>query len=336
MSQLDESHPHVPVLLNQVISLLAPRPGGRYVDATAGAGGHLEAILTESAPDGQCLGLDRDESALELCRSRLSRFESRVKFVRDDFRNLGQVLDRIGWGAPQTLDGLLLDIGVSSMHLDQPSRGFSFRTSGPLDMRMDQTQGPTASDLVNDLDERSLAGLIDGLGEERFARRVARAIVDRRSYRAFEETTDLADCIANAIPRQRRQSPGGTPTIHPATRTFQALRIAVNGELDALGSVIPQALRAVRPGGRIAIISFHSLEDRIVKLAFSRAAGRCECPPRLPVCICGATASVRVLTPKPLVATEDETNQNPRSRSARLRVVEVGAGEETQGPRRDW
>ena len=336
MSTSHEAHPHVPVLLNQVISLLAPKPGGRYVDATAGAGGHLEAILTETAPDGQCLGIDRDETALELCRSRLHQFASRVKFVRDDFRNLAQVLDRVGWGETQSLDGILLDIGVSSMHLDQPNRGFSFRTSGPLDMRMDQTRGQTASDLVNDLDERSLADLIDNLGEERFARRVARAIVDRRAYRPFEETTDLADCIAKVMPRQRPQSPAGAPALHPATRTFQALRIAVNGELDALVSVIPQALRAVRPGGRIAIISFHSLEDRIVKLAFSRAAGRCVCPSRLPVCICGATASVRVLTRKPLVPTKDETNQNPRCRSARLRVVEVGATRGNQGPSRDW
>ena len=326
----------MPVLLRQVINLLAPQPGGRYVDATAGAGGHLEAILTQSGPDGQCLGMDRDASALDLCRSRLQRFGSRVKFVRDDFRNLGQVLAGIGWGEPSSVDGILLDIGVSSMHLDQPDRGFSFRSSGPLDMRMDQSRGQTAANLVNDLDERSLADLIDQFGEERLARRVARAIVERRAYRAFVETTDLADCIASVMPRQRRQSAGRAPAIHPATRTFQALRIVVNGELEALDSVIPQALRAVRPGGRIAIICFHSLEDRIVKLAFSRAAGRCVCPPRLPVCVCGATATVRVLTPKPLVATEDETNQNPRSRSARLRVVAVGTSGANQGPNRDW
>lgn len=335
MSSPLELYAHVPVLLRKVVNLLEPRPGGRYVDATAGAGGHLEAILTQSAPDGVCLGIDRDASALDLCRSRLQPFGSRVQFERDNFRNLGNVLARIGWGEPGSVDGILLDIGVSSMHLDQPERGFSFRSSGPLDMRMDQSHGQSAADLVNGMDERSLADVIDRFGEERFARRVARAIVDRRSSRAFVETTDLADCIASVVPRQRRQSADGAPAIHPATRTFQALRIAVNGELDALDSVIPQAVRAVRPGGRIAIICFHSLEDRIVKLAFSRAAGRCVCPPRLPVCVCGATASVRVLTPKPLVATEDEIVQNPRSRSARLRVVEVGTSGANQGPTRD-
>jgi 16S rRNA (cytosine1402-N4)-methyltransferase len=208
-----------------------------------------------------------------------------------------------------------MDLGVSSMQLDRPERGFSFQASGPLDMRLDPTQGPAAADLVNSLPERELAALIFEYGEERFARRVARAIVQRRARVPFRTTVDLAQTVAGAVGGR----PGG---IHPATRTFQALRIAVNGELDGLRVALPKAVDALKPGGRLAVIAFHSLEDRIVKRHFAAESGRCTCPPGLPECRCGARARLRVLTRKPLVASDDEQRANPRSRSAKLRVAE--------------
>ena len=316
--------PHVSVMRDELIAHLAPKPGGTYVDLTTGAGGHLEAILQASSPDGHCIGIDRDHHALEIARARLARFEGRFTLIHGNAQDVAILIERLGRHHPP-IHGVILDAGVSSMQLDQPARGFSFRQRGPLDMRMDQSQGQTAADIVNGTNEADLAALIDEFGEERYARRVAAAIVSRRSARPFSTTDELAEVIARAIPSghdsQRARGPSGA--IHPATRTFQAIRIAVNGEMDALRAAVPAAISLTAPGGRVAVIAFHSLEDRIVKQAFSRASGKCTCPHGLPICVCGAVASVRILTPRPLVPSDTEIAANPRSRSARLRAVEV-------------
>ena len=303
----------------ELVALLEPRSGGTYVDATTGAGGHLEAILEASSPHGRCVGIDRDRDALEIAGARLERFGSRVTLLHGNARDLVKVVDHALGSRDAPVDGIVLDAGVSSMQLDQPGRGFSFRHDGPLDMRMDQSVGPTAAEVVNGFAEAELAATIKALGEERHARKVARAIVARRLARPFTSTADLAQVVARAVPLTHRAS----GMIHPATRTFKAIRIAVNGELEALHAAIPAAISRTASGGRVVAITFHSLEDRIVKHAFRDAAGRCTCPPRLPVCACGARATVRVLTPRPLMPGDDEIAANPRSRSARLRAVEV-------------
>ena len=290
-----DSPAHRPVLLTEVLEALRPAPGGMYVDCTAGAGGHSEAVLDASAPDGTVLGIDADPSALDLAAACLRRFGERVRLEQANYRELDVVLAR---SHTSPVNGILLDLGVSSMQLDQPARGFSFQADGPLDMRMDRSTGRTAADVVNTLPERELANLIFEFGEERFSRRIAREIVQRRVRAPFETTSDLARAIAAAVPGR----PGWG--IHPATRTFQALRIFVNDELGGLEEVLPKAVAALKPGGRLAVISFHSLEDRIVKRFFLANRERLE-----------------ILTKKPLVATEAEQRQNPRSRSAKLRVA---------------
>ena len=301
---------------DELITHLAPKPGGTYVDLTTGAGGHLEAILEASSPDGHCIGIDRDHDALAIARTRLARFEGRFTLLHGNAQDVARLINAPlrRRGAP--VNGVILDAGVSSMQLDQPTRGFSFRHAGPLDMRMDRSEGQTAADIVNGYTEADLAALILKFGEERYARRVARAIVSRRSARPFSTTDELADVIARAIT-------GPSGAIHPATRTFQAIRIAVNGEMDALHAAIPAAISLTAPGGRVVVIAFHSLEDRIVKQAFGRASGKCTCPHGLPVCVCGAKATVRIITPRPVVPSAVEIAANPRSRSARLRAVEV-------------
>jgi 16S rRNA (cytosine1402-N4)-methyltransferase len=304
---------------NEVVAFLAPKSGGMYIDLTAGAGGHLEAILDATSPGGTCIGIDRDREALTIARARLARFGSRVTLLHGNAQDVEDLVERATGTRHVPIDGIILDAGVSSMQLDRPERGFSFRQDGPLDMRMDQSEGRTAADLVNGLPEAVLSSIISAFGEERYARRVARAIVSRRAVRPFKSTADLADVIARVIPPQR----GPSGAIHPATRTFQAIRIVVNGEIDALRAAIPAAIKITTPGGRVVVIAFHSIEDRTVKHVFGRAAGRCACPPGLPVCICGAVASVRILTPRPVIPTEAEFVTNPRSRSARLRAVEV-------------
>ncbi len=310
--------PHVPVMRDEALALLAPRPGGTYVDLTAGAGGHLEALLDASGPDGVCIGLDRDADALATCTARLGRFASRLHLVQGNARDI-KVLFRSTLGdRARPVDGVIVDAGVSSMQLDRADRGFSFRRDGPLDMRMDRSRGPTAADLVNGGTEASLAEVIATFGEERHARRVARVIVARRATRPFLTTTDLAEVVARAVPASH-----GPGAIHPATRTFQALRIAVNDEIDALRAAVMASIDLLAPGGRLVVIAFHSLEDRVVKRAFQDAAGRCSCPPGLPVCVCGARVRARILTPRPLVPSDAEVATNPRSRSARLRAVEL-------------
>lgn len=306
---------HVPVLLEEVIELLHPQPGGLYIDGTVGAGGHAAAMLNASEPDGELFGFDRDVQALEVATRRLAEFGERVHLFQANFNDLSQLARR--YQIPP-VNGILLDLGISSMQVDQPERGFSFQVDGPLDMRMDPGSGQTAADLVNQLPEDELADLIYRYGEERRSRRIARAIVKARPlYR----TEALARVVAAATPKRGgRQT---RATIHPATRTFQALRIAVNDELGALERALPQALQCLKPGGRLAVISFHSLEDRIAKQYFKQESQDCICPPEQPICTCGHQASIRLVTKKPITAGSTELNSNPRARSAKLRVVEL-------------
>ncbi len=301
--------PHVSVLYKEIIHAMQPFSGGRYVDGTLGAGGHAFGILQASAPDGLLLGLDLDPAALAIASERLRPFGGRVILRQASYAELSGVLHEIGWDA---IDGMLLDLGVSSMQLDTSERGFSFLHEAPLDMRFGPGVLVSAADLVNTLSETELADLIYRYGEERNARRIARAIVRGRP---FETTTQLARAVAAA---------GGVrdARIHPATRTFQALRIAVNAELQAVERVLPQAVAALRPGGRLAVISFHSLEDRIVKEFFRRESTACLCPPRQPVCTCGHQAVIKEITRKPVTPSPEEIEQNPRARSAKLRIAE--------------
>jgi 16S rRNA (cytosine1402-N4)-methyltransferase len=300
---------HVSVLLDEAIELLAPRDGGRYVDCTVGAGGHAAAILARSAPGGRLLGLDADAEILPIAGERLAPFGARATLVQANFADLAEVAARLGF-AP--VDGVLFDLGVSSLQLDRSERGFSFQTDARLDMRLDRSQPLSAEDLVRDLPERELADLIFQLGEEPRARRVARAIVAARQRAPITTTGQLAGLV-------RRVVPGGR--IHPATRTFQALRIAVNAELDHLRGALRQAQALLEDGGRLAVISFHSLEDRIVKQYFAAQASPCVCPPRVPICTCGRLPTLELVTRKAVTAGAAEIAINPRSRSARLRVA---------------
>ncbi len=302
--------PHQPVLYQEVLEALAPESGKAYLDGTLGAGGHAEGILKASAPRGRLLGLDLDPEALAIARQRLFGFMDRAILRQASYREAARVLAEIGW---DQVDGVLLDLGVSSMQVDRPERGFSFMAEGPLDMRFDPESGPSAADLVNTLAEEALADIIYEFGEERYSRRIARAIVGARP---IQTTQELAALIEKAVP------PGYDRRIHPATRTFQALRIATNHELDVIGEALPALVGCLNSGGRIAVISFHSLEDRIVKQYFQRESRDCICPPEQPVCTCGHTAILKVLTRKPVRATEEEINKNPRARSAKLRVAE--------------
>jgi 16S rRNA (cytosine1402-N4)-methyltransferase len=299
---------HEPVLLQQVIDhLRPPREDAVVVDATVGLGGHAEALM-RIHPRMRLVAIDRDPEALERSRERLSPFAGRVTFVRGRHESLIDILKQQGL---EQIGGILADLGVSSMQLDDASRGFSFRAEGPLDMRM----GPdstSAAEIVNTFDEHELAKLIREYGEEPMAKRIAHAIV---SARPIETTTQLAGVIRSV----KKSKPHA---IDPATLTFQAIRIAANAELAGLDRFIDDAVSVLEPHARIAVISFHSLEDRIVKLAFRRLEGECICPPGMPVCGCGAKATVRVLTGRPLTASEEEMNRNPRSRSAKLRVAE--------------
>ncbi len=301
--------PHRPVLYHEVLAALRPHPGGRYVDATLGAGGHAAGILEASSPSGLLLGLDVDPQALAIARERLRPFGERAILRKASYTTLQAQIAALGWDA---VDGIVLDLGVSSMQLDTPARGFSFREDAPLDMRFDPEQPLTAADLVNTLDEAALADLLWRYGEERRSRRVAKAIV---RHRPIYTTRQLAEIVASATTSGKRG-------MHPATRTFQALRIAVNQELANLEAVLPQAIEVLAPGGRLAVIAFHSLEDRIVKHFLRQASGRCTCPPEMPHCDCEAQALVRLIKPFPLRPSEEEIRANPRARSARLRIAE--------------
>ncbi len=297
----------IPVLFQAVLDGLQLRPGGRYIAATVGGGGHAAGILAASSPDGRLLGLDRDPAAVEATGARLVSYTERVVLVHSSFTRLAEVA-RTCDSVPA--DGILLDLGFSSLQLADPSRGFAFMSEGPLDMRFDPTtSGPTAADLVNELSAEELATLLYQYGEERQARRIAEAIV---AASPLHTTNELAAIVEKATGRRGR--------IHPATRTFQALRIAVNDELAALEAVLPQAVEVLAPGGYLAVISFHSLEDRLVKRFLRRESRDCLCPPESPICTCDHRATLRVITRKPIRPTADEIAANPRSRSARLRV----------------
>lgn len=301
--------PHQPVLYNEIIHALQPHRGGQYVDGTLGAGGHALGILEACGPDGRLLGLDVDPQALALAGARLAIYGKRAVLVHASYTEMDDRLADLGW---VQVDGILLDLGVSSMQLDQPERGFSFQADAPLDMRFDPSRGITAADLVNTLPEGELADLLYRYGEERKSRQIARAILYARPLRT---THELAQVIRRAVGGSRGR-------IDPATRSFQALRIAVNGELETLEAVLPLAVEQLSQGGRLAVIAFHSLEDRLVKQFFRRESQDCICPPGQVVCNCGHHASLREITRHPIQAEEAEVQQNPRARSARLRVAE--------------
>lgn len=294
--------------------MLSPRPGGVYVDGTIGGGGHALGILQASSPDGILLGFDRDAEALAAASRRLSPFEGRVRLFHANFTRLSEILAE---ESIEAVDGMVLDLGVSSHQLDTPERGFSFQQDAPLDMRMDTASGMTAADLVNTLAEQELERIIRDFGEERWARRIAAAIVTKRREAPVLTTLQLAGIVSRAIPRAKWEA-----RLHPATRTFQAIRIAVNGELESLAKVLGDAVEALAPGGRLAVISFHSLEDRIVKTAFNELAQGCVCLKGVPRCVCGRVPVVKKLTGKPVTAGPGEIANNLRSRSAKLRAVE--------------
>ncbi|MEA2485326.1 MAG: rRNA (cytosine1402-N4)-methyltransferase [Actinomycetota bacterium] len=312
---------HRPVLADKVVELLLPslEHGGVAVDATLGRGGHALRLL-EAAPHAELIGIDRDPVAVAASESVLEPFHGRFRLVRDDFENLTAVLERLGIAS---IRGVLLDLGVSSPQLDDADRGFSFRHPGPLDMRMDPSQPLSAETVVNTYAQKDLERVIRRNGEERFARRIAQAIVDRRPVL---DTAALADTVTRAIPAPaRRTGP------HPARRTFQAIRMEVNHELDALTRVLPQCVDALEPEGRMVVLSYHSLEDRIVKRYFTQEANGCTCPPDLPVCSCGAEARLRIVTRRPLRASEGEIDANPRASAGKLRAAErIATSEETQ------
>lgn len=300
--------PHTPVLYQQVLSALDPGAGSRIVDGTVGAGGHAFGLLAACGPEGLLLGLDRDPHALSLARQRLKPFGERAILRQGNYAQMHTYVAALGWA---DVHAVLLDLGLSSMQLDEAERGFSFMRDGPLDMRFDPGQMTSAQDLLNESPKEELEEIIRTYGEEPRARRIVRAIVDARPIRT---TSELASIVAGTVGGAGRR-------IHPATRTFQALRIAVNDELENLKEGLEQAVNILAPGGRLAVISFHSLEDRIVKVALRRESIDCICPPRQPVCTCDHEARVRILTKKPIVPDEDEIQINSRSRSARLRVA---------------
>jgi 16S rRNA (cytosine1402-N4)-methyltransferase len=305
---------HEPVLLGVVVAWLRPRPGARLVDATVGLGGHASALLS-AAPGAVLLGLDRDPEALDRARARLAQHAQHLVLRHGSFADAARAIKDVGWS--DGADAILLDLGVSSLQLDDPSRGFSFRADGPLDMRMDPTAPLDAAVVVNTWAETDLARIIADYGEEPRARAVARAIVRARP---LATTGDLARVVREVVG-------AGRPGHHPATRTFQAIRIAVNDELGALDRFLADGYALLRPAGRLAILAYHSLEDRRVKEAFRRWAASCLCPPALPSCVCGWSAKVRILTPRPIRPTDGEIERNPRARSAKLRVVERIGGE---------
>lgn len=300
------------MLVPELIEALHPESGKRYLDGTLGGGGHTEEILIKSRPDGQVLGLDRDDEAIASAQERLRRFDRRFAARQASFADAKEILTEIGWNG---VDGVVLDLGISSHQIDSPERGFSFRAPSRLDMRMDRRQDLDAQEIVNSFSGDELERIFRDYGEDSAARRIAQAIVAERKQRPIQTTAELVRIVERVKGRRRRQ-------IHPATQVFQALRIAVNQELQHLERFLASGFEILRPGGRMAVISFHSLEDRMVKTAFRKWSRACLCPPRMLRCQCGWSQKVQLITKKPIVPPASETAANPRARSAKLRVVE--------------
>lgn len=309
MMPADQTYPHVPVLNREVLAYLKPTSNGKYLDATLGAGGHAEAILTASQPDGSLIGLDIDHHAVAIASERLRGFSKRASIFNISYTEMKTCLQKVGWDC---VDGIVFDLGISSMQVDSAERGFSFHQAGPLDMRFDDHATFRASDLLNDWSEEEIASTLWNYGEEPKAHAIAKAIY---AARPLHTTTQLAQLVQSVYGGQKSR-------IHPATRTFQAIRIAVNQELSVLEKGINLAITQLCAGGKIAVISFHSLEDRIVKDIFKRESRDCICPPEQPVCTCQHKASLAILTKKPVTASDEEIRINPRSRSAKLRVAQ--------------
>jgi len=311
---------HVPVMVNEVIDYLNCSPGKTYVDGTLGGGGHAKAILEAIGPDGFLLGIDRDPDAIAHTGKSLHSFKPNVQIFHEDFTHLPEILSQLHI---THVDGILLDLGLSLHQLEGSGRGFSFMRDEPLDMRMNPDQGQTAGALVNRLSQKDLADLIARYGEEHRAVRIAKRIVDSRRQQAIGSSLQLAEIVKKAVPARYRRG-----RIHPATRTFQALRIAVNQELAALEEFLDEAVNLLNPGGRLCILSFHSLEDRIVKERFKALAKGCTCPPQFPKCVCGKAPQVSILTKRPVRPGPQEVRTNPKARSAKLRAAERLRGEE--------
>ena len=305
---------HIPVLYREIMDIMAPKAGETFVDCTLGGGGHSKGFLERTAPDGRLIGIDQDLEALAAAKKNLAQFGERVRYIHSNYENLSAILAA---EAPEGVDGILFDIGVSSHQLDDAERGFSYMHDAPLDMRMDQTRDFSAYEVVNRYSEDELYRIIREYGEENWAKRIAQFIVEKRKIKAIETTGELVEVIKAAIPKKARMDGS-----HPAKRTFQAIRIEVNSELEVLEKTIEQAVKNLKKGGRLGIISFHSLEDRIVKEKFKYLAAKCICPPEMPICCCNKVAEVKILTKKPVVAQADELESNSRAKSAKFRAVE--------------
>lgn len=305
---------HKSVLLYETVDSLNIKPDGIYVDGTLGGGGHAYEVLKRLGPKGRLIGIDQDADAIQAASGRLKEYGEKVTIVRSNYRNIKEVLSSLGI---EKVDGIYLDLGVSSYQLDTAERGFTYRENAPLDMRMDQRNEKTAADIVNEYSEMELYRIIRDYGEDRFAKNIAKHIVKARQEKRIETTDELVEIIKAAIPARVRAEGG-----HPAKRTFQAIRIAVNSELDALNEGLDAIFDCLAPGGRLCVITFHSLEDRLVKNKFRRWAQRCTCPPEQPICTCGGVAKAKLITRKPIEADAAELETNRRSRSAKLRVLE--------------
>lgn len=305
---------HKPVLLEEAIAYLNVRPGGIYADGTLGGAGHSTEIAKRMMPDGLLIGIDQDQNAIDTARERLKAFGDRIIIVHNNFKNIKKIIHENNIDG---VDGILLDIGVSSHQLDEEDRGFSYMHEGPLDMRMDRSYSKTAEIIINEASFEEIKKIIRDYGEEKWADRIARFICDERKKKRIETTLQLVDIIKMAIPAAARREGG-----HPAKRTFQALRIAVNDELNVLEEAIKDCVDILKPGGRLVVITFHSLEDRIVKTLFNNMERPCTCPPQIPICVCGKEPQLKVVTKKPVTASEEELNSNSRSKSAKLRTAE--------------
>ena len=304
---------HLPVLLEECLDALDIKEDGIYVDCTLGGAGHSLEILKRLSPKGRLIGIDQDEDALKAAREKIKAYNN-VTYVHDNFHNIDAILEKLGI---DKVDGILMDLGVSSYQLDTTERGFSYMRDAKLDMRMDRTQSLSAFEVVNDYSEEQIGEILRNYGEEKFSKRIANFIVDRRAEKTIDTTLELVNVIDAAIPAKYKRDGG-----HPAKRTFQGIRIEVNGELRILNSAIEDGVHRLKSGGRMAVITFHSLEDRIAKNAFKELQDPCKCPKELPMCVCGKLPIVKLISRKPIRATEEELEINVRSRSAKLRVAE--------------